>query len=82
MRFEPASLRQGGAVRNELPEGLVLDEAESRDGPLELVASSGDGDAVRHEEIAESKYSDPLDLDAETVPGLRQQGQRFASPSS
>ena len=31
-------LTRGDAVRNELPEGLVLDEAESPDGPLELVA--------------------------------------------
>jgi hypothetical protein len=31
-------LSRVGGMRNELPEGLVLDEAESPDGPLELVA--------------------------------------------
>jgi hypothetical protein len=67
-------------VRNELPEGLVLDEAESPDGPLELVALQEIETSCGT--IAESKDSDPLDLDAETVAGLRQLGQRFASPSS
>jgi hypothetical protein len=38
LRFEPASRRQGDAMRNELPEGPVLDEAESPDRPSELVA--------------------------------------------
>src|SRR5512132_2187291 len=38
LRFEPASRRKGSAVRNELPEGLVLDEAESPGGALQLVA--------------------------------------------
>jgi hypothetical protein len=37
LRFEPASRRNGDTV-NELPEGLVLDESESPDGALELVA--------------------------------------------
>jgi hypothetical protein len=38
LRFEPASRRRGDAVRNELPEGLVLDEAESPGGALQLLS--------------------------------------------
>jgi len=38
--------------------------------------------AIRQETLTESRDSDPLDLDAETVAALRQLGQRLASPSS
>jgi hypothetical protein len=34
MRFEPASRRKGNAVRNDVPEGPILDEAESPGGAL------------------------------------------------
>ena len=38
--------------------------------------------AIRQETLTESRDSDPLDLDAETVAALRQLGQRLASQSS
>jgi hypothetical protein len=40
LRFEPPSRRKGDAVRNDLPEGPVLDEAESPGGALTLGAEA------------------------------------------